>query len=313
MSEPVTLTEAPKPKEPEPPVAVKEPPRGKPAGLLWQLREGETFYQELIVTQKPTFGIQGLPVQLALQYRVVSRLTVQKAGADGSRVVQQKVESARLLQADELTQAAVAPLVAQLPGTTHTLHLNAKMEITQFEGGAARQPGLVQLAGGQGLHMASLLDRDGWKELLQLTFFQTDEPLRPRARWSKPLAHQWGPLGSWAGQVEYGYLGPQGELQKVGYGLRLAYKPPAGNAMLAGMRVTGAEFQPPEAGGFILFDPVRGKVVAAEERFRVRGLFNATLLGQATAIEVEEDQHFLVRIHDKRVPAQGGAGFSDSR
>ena len=50
----------------------------------------------------------------------------------------------------------------------------------------------------------------------------------------------------------------------------------------------------------LLFDAARGKVVSAEERFRVKGIINANLLGQNTTIEIVEDQHFSIRIHDKQ-------------
>ena len=82
--------------------------------LVWKLKEGDKFYQELIVTQKPNFSIGGLPITLLLQYRIISRFTVQKVNADGSLVVQQKVEKAKLLEADELTGAAVAEMVARI-------------------------------------------------------------------------------------------------------------------------------------------------------------------------------------------------------
>jgi hypothetical protein len=288
-----------KPKEKDPPaMEIMDPTRGP--RLVWTLKEGEAFYQEVIVTQEPNFRVQGLPVQLFLKYRVVSRFTVEKSNEDGSWVAQQKIETVKLLQADDLTQAAVAGLVAQLPGTTFTLHLSPKMEVTQFQAGAQAKPGVVPLAGGQGLQLASLLDRDGWKELAQLTFFHMDQPPKPKTRWTKPLTHQWGALGSWAGQVQYEYQGHQGDIHKVGYALQLKYKAPAKEAVLAGMQISGANFQPQQAGGLISFDAVRGKVVVAEERFRVKGVLNAMLLGQPTPIELDEDQHFLIRIHEKK-------------
>ena len=86
---------------------------------------------------------------------------------------------------------------------------------------------------------------------------------------------------------------------KIAYSLQLGYKAPAKGAAIAGMAVTGANFQPQEAGGILLFDTVRGRVVFAEERFRVKGVLAANLLGQNTVVEIDEDQHFLVRIHDK--------------
>jgi len=129
-----------------------------------------------------------------------------------------------------------------------------------------------------------------------------DQPLQGNARWSKPLTHHWGSLGSWAGQVQYAYLGQQGDTHKIASGLQLAYKAPAAGAAIGGMQIKGVQFQAPDAGGILLFDPVRGKVVAAEERFRVKGVLNTSLLGQNTAIEIDEDQHFLIRIHEKMVP-----------
>jgi hypothetical protein len=294
------VVEPPRPKEPPPlPMEVK-PPAPPPEGrlLVWRLKEGETFYQEVTVTQKPSFSVQGLPVQLVLRYQVVSRFTVRKINEDGSRVVEQKIESAKILEADDLTQAGVAGPVAALPGTTYTLHLSPKMDVTRFEGADA-QPGVKPLPGGQGMQMTSLVDRDGWKELAQMTFFQMDQPPTPKARWSKPLTHNWGALGSWAGQTQYEYLGRQGDVHKIGYALKLTYKAPAAGAVVGGMQITAANFQPQQAVGLLSFDAARGKVVVAEERFRVKGVLTASILGQQTAIEMEEDQHFLIRILEK--------------
>ena len=287
------------PVKPKDPVVEKKPiPVIEPLRLVWKLKQEEVFFQELIVTQKPTFKVQGLPVEAFLQYRIVSRFTVTKRNDDGSLVVEQKIESAKLLQADDMTRPSIEPMVAKMPGTVYTMQLSPKMDVTKFEGGAA--PKVMQL-GGFGGQMTSLVDRDGWKELNQATFFQMNDPPKLNARWSKPLTHAWGSLGSWNGQTHYQYLGKEKDLHKVSYGLQLVYKAPqAGGIGL--MTVNSANFQAPTAGGVILFDPARGRVIAAEERFRVKGLINVNLLGQNTGVEIDEDQHFLIRIHDKLDP-----------
>ena len=285
-----------------PPKATAVVPEKKPANLLeplrliWKLKEADTFYQELIVTQRPTFKVQGLPIESLLQYRVVSRFDVQKRNDDGSLVVQQKIESAKLLQADDLSKATIMGAVAQMPGTIYTLQLSPKMDVTQFQAGADIK--VQPVAGGQGMQMASLLDRDGWKELVQATFFQMEQPLKANARWAKPMTHAWGALGSWSGKVNYAYAGPQDKLHKITYTLQLKHQAKKGG-QIGGMAINGANFQAQEAAGVLLFDAERGKVVAAEERFRVKGVVNANLLGQNTLIEISEDQHFLIRIHDK--------------
>lgn len=308
---PKLVMEAPTPKE-QPPKVVVEPvvkaidlPAGekKPANLIeplklvWKLKAEEVLFQELIVTQKPTYKLQGLQVAAFLQYRIVSRFTVKERKADGSLIVEQKVESVKLLQADDLTKPSVEPAVAKMPGTTYTLTLSPKMDVTKFEGGPGDAK-VMQVGGGLGMQMTSLIDRDGWKELDQSTFFQMNEPLKANARWSKPLDHSWGPMGSWKGQTHYQYAGQEKDLHKITYGLQLAYKAPKAGA--AGpTTVNSANFQAPVAGGALIFDAARGRVIAAEERFRVKGLINVNLLGQNTGVEIDEDQHFLIRIHDK--------------
>lgn len=306
-----------KPKEVIQPVKVKEPPKPiiepikpkpiekqpdliEPLKLVWRLREGEVFFQEVTVTQKPTFKVQGLPVAMLVQYAVYSRFTVKKQHEDGSLVVEQKIENTKFMKADDLSKQAIVASLLQLGGTVYTIELSPKMDVTKFEGGA-KDPqfkGLDLGGGGFGMQMSSLIDRDGWKELAQATFFQLDQTPKAKMRWSKPMTHNWGGLGSWQGQIHYQYIGQEKDLHRIVYGLQLAYKAPNGGG-LGMMKVNNANFQPQQAEGQLLFDSARGKVVSAEERFRVRGVLNANLLGQNTLVEIDEDQHFLIRIHDK--------------
>lgn len=285
-----------------PKIVEKKPNVMEPLRLVWKLKEGDAFYQELMVAQKPTFKVQGLAIASMLQYHIVSRFTVKKAHADGSLSVEQKIESAKLVLADDLTKPAVAGAIAKMPGTAYRIELSPTMDVTKLDGAVGNpKVGALDFGGAMGLQMTSLIDRDGWKELAQSTFFQMDKPLKLKDRWSKPMTHNWGALGTWNGQIHYLYLGKQENFHKVGYALQLAYKSPTAGAVGL-LNVNGATFQPPFAEGMLLFDAVKGKVVAAEERFRVRGVVNINLLGQNTPIEIDEDQYFMIRIHDKALP-----------
>ena len=220
---------------------------GEPIRLAWKLQPGDKFYQELRVVQKPSFNIQGLPFTSSLQYSVLSSFTVDKADAD-IIVVEQKIESAKLLEADTLTQGLLAPAVVKMPGTTFTIHLNRHMEVTKFAGGAAKvQMAMPNLLGGQGLQLASLLDQDGWKEMAQATFFQPNRTLKAGAKWVRPMTHNWGPLGSWTGEVHYVYAGSKKSLHTIDYGLKLVYRPPQAGGGLP-IPISGANFQAQEAG-----------------------------------------------------------------
>jgi hypothetical protein len=177
------------------------------------------------------------------------------------------------------------------------------MTVTKFDG-AKDNPRInnVQLAGmGAGMQMSSLIDRDGWKELAQATFFQFDQTPTVNQRWTKPMTHNWGAMGSWHGRIHYLYVGQDKTQHVIRYGLDLAYKAPAvaPGAGLAGMKVNAADFKPQLANGMLRFDAAKGRVVYAEEVFHVRGVLNANLLGQNQIVEIDEQQHFVIRIHDK--------------
>ena len=265
-----------------------------PLILEWKLKQGDVFFQELKVVQKPTYSILGVFFNSSLQYTVLSRFTVEKAGPEGLQV-KQKVEAAQLVQADALTQGILAPAVLKLPGTTFTIHLNPRMEVTKFIAGA-KPFEMANLLGGQGLQLASLLDQDGWKELAELTFFQPNRALERNAKWSRKMTHNWGALGSWAGQIHYVYNGKEKGIHKVAYGLDMVYKAPKGGGMLP---INNAAFKPHIAGGLIHFDAERGKVLEAQERFHVRGRLTLNLLGQNSPVEIDEDQLFYIRIWER--------------
>jgi hypothetical protein len=265
-----------------------------PLVLEWKLKQGDVFFQELKVIQKPTYSILGVFFNTSLQYTVLSRFTVEKAGPEGMQV-KQKVEGAQLVQADALTQGILAPAVLKLPGTTFTIHLNPRMEATKFVAGA-KPFQMANLLSAQGLQLTSLLDQDGWKELAELTFFQPNRPLERNAKWSRKMTHNWGALGSWAGQIHYVYNGKEKGIHKVAYGLDMVYQAPKAGGMLP---INNAVFKPQIAGGMIHFDAERGKVLEAQERFHVRGRLTLNLLGQNSPVEIDEDQLFYIRIWER--------------
>ncbi len=212
------------------PVLIEEKKPAVPAALpKGPFQAGDTFLQDVRVTQKSRFLVQGIAVATLLQYRIVSRYTVEKVNVDGGLSVKQKIESATLLQADELTQGLLAGPVTQLPGTAFTLEVSPRGEVTRFaSAGGLPPPRVAGLPGGLGVQMASLLDADGWKELGQATFYQPEDRAKA-GRWKRPLTHNWGPLGNWAGDMTFAYPGPgKAEQVKVPYTLKITYRSPKG-------------------------------------------------------------------------------------
>jgi hypothetical protein len=272
---------------------------------------GDEFFQQLQVGQQSRFQIQGLNLQTQLQYSVLSRFTILKVMPGGGMEVKQKIEAVQF-QADELSKPLVAQAAQKLQGAVFSITLNAAREVTQLQG-VPENPVIAPqpLAGGQGFQMislldqdGSLLDQDGWKEMIEATFFVPPEPPHPKAQWAKKMTHSWGPLGQWAGQVFYTPTAKKDDLVRIDYLYQMKYFPPAAKPAGLPFDLAGANFQPVQARGSLLYDTTRGKVLAIEEVFQVKGALSIALLGAKTPVLLEEDQAFVVEILDQN-PLKG--------
>jgi hypothetical protein len=274
-------------------VCGQTPSQNQPAGT-----PGKLLYQEVIVAQKSACRVQGLDSRFDLRYAVLSSLTIHERNNRGLDV-EQKVEAAKLLQADEATQALFSNLLQKLTGTKFTMGFSPERELIRFEGAKDR----VQAAGGpavgQAILLASLIDRDGWKELARYSFFQPHKPLRPGARWEQSVTHSWGFLGNWTGQVSFKYAGQEGDLQRFPYTFKLTYVPPKPEARDLLFPVSRASFKHGEAGGTIYFDPGKRQVSRVEERFHVKGQMSIEVLGQSLPVDLDEEQSFQVRLLER--------------
>jgi hypothetical protein len=303
--QPVTLPSGSPPLSPRPelgsfplppPAPAAVPPRGP------GLQEGDVFWQEVLISRVSQYRVLGADLAQNVQYLLVSRFRVTKKEADGSLKVQQKVESVRLDAADRAMQAQLNDLLQKTRGATFELTLNPRREVVAFKGGpealkvfTGKNP-----LGGQTFLLWSFLDLDGWKELAEVSFFRPQEPVRKGDRWARPMTHSWGPLGHWTGKVGFQHLGRQEGVERYDYALDLAYRPPAAGAG-GGLpfEIGRSDFRIQTARGAIGFDPQRGRVVLAEERFHVRGALAVSALGVDTLVEMDEAQLFRLRLHDR--------------
>jgi hypothetical protein len=279
------------------PKAILEVVKRKPG-----LKKGDRFYQEVVFGRASTFRVLGADIGNQSQYAFLSSFTVEESAEEGPRVVTQKVEAVRLTQADPAQQVRLNALLQKTRGATFRITLGPGGEVVKFEG---EQTPLALARGGAltgelAFLLQSTLDLDGWKELAQLTFFRPPKESSTDGRWRRRMAHNWGPLGAWLGEVVYAPAGKVADLDRYDYLLALHYLPPRGGGLP--FQVARSEFRLLPSGGSIAFDAARGRVAAAEERFRVRGVLAVMALGVASVVEMEEAQHFRLRILDARPP-----------
>jgi hypothetical protein len=269
-------------------------------------RPPKKLYQEVIVAHASKYQIQGLDAATTFRYRVLSSLEFSPGEGGAHRRVVQTVEAASLLEGDAAARGLIAPLVNRLVGTKFQIDLDRDGRVAKLEGDRLNQRVAAgpDLLGGQGLVLASLIDRDGWKEISELTFFQPQAPWQPGRAWQRDVAHSWGPLGRWNGPADFLYAGKQDGLDRVTYRMALKHSPPAkadGNALP--FELANVAFKHDQAGGALFYDPEKRRVARAEETFHVRGSMEAVVLGQRLPLALDERQQFLIRVYES--PGEG--------
>ncbi len=290
------------PQSTAPPLDDPPPPRAEKNGVAKPLppAPAEEFFQHLVVGRVSRYRILELDMGQDVQYVLVSRFRIGKKNEDGSMVVEQKVEGVRLSNADPALQVKLNEMLQKTKGASFTMTLNADREVTKFEGGtqAFKVFDAGNPLGGPSFLLWSFMDRDGWKELAQLSFFQPPNDVRRGQRWDRAMKHSWGPLGAWDGKMHFQATGKQREMERYDYALDLAYRPPTKRGGLP-FEIGQSRFQIQAARGAIAYDPKRGRVAAAEERFHVRGMLAVSFAGIDSAVQMDEMQLFQLRIVDK--------------
>ena len=283
-------------------VTADPPPRAgkldaRPAG---RFAVGDEREQAVAVSRRSTYQFAGTTLTQTARYAVTSRLVVTAVTADGGATVRQTVTAADLLAADDTLRPQLADALKQLVGTAFELTVSPAGEATAVAGlndplRVRQQNGLDGLS----VRVGAVLDADAWKELAGLTLFAPEAGGKP---WGRPVAHDWGPLGGWAGRTTFAPKGKAGDAERYDFAHALSYRPPAGGGAGLPVRLVEPRFEVVAAGGVIRYDPRAGRVTAADELFRVRGAATVVLAGQAVRVEMEEEQGFEVRV---RQPLDG--------
>jgi hypothetical protein len=188
-----------------------------------------------------------------------------------------------------------------LIGWQFTFQVNRRGDITEWKGGppAGRRAAKVERGAEAGFMVTSVMDEDGWKEMAQLSFFVPEEQTAGSQTWVRKMTHDFGPLGSWEGETHYTPKEGAANPLQIDYVHRMTYKPPAKGIGGLPFTITEATFKPEIAAGMFQYDKQAGRVLQVQERFLVKGALSTELLGQAAAVEMEEDQLITVRMLEK--------------
>ena len=274
-----------------------------PASQAALSQKTQTLYQEVDVQRAPKFTVEGFPLPAQeLRYQLLSELQVGEPDQSGNRSVEQRVIDTKLVLTDELSRPTIEPSLQSIKGMVFSYKLNRGGEVIEMAAGPldAIKAGKIEPKGGKGFLVSSVMDEGGWKELAQLSFFVPDEQASGNQVMKRQMTHDFGPLGSWSGETSLVRKATQKGIQRIDYSHKLTYKPPdkAGGGDLP-FAIKTANLKPEVAGGSIAFDTKLRRVVAAEDRFLVKGEVSAEVAGQAATVQLQEEQVIALRIVDQ--------------
>ena len=306
----VVVPEAPvvEPSSPEPttsaPTATAPPTSAPktttPASQTTAEQTTPSLFQELDIHRMPKLGMLGTVTVQDLRYQMLSELKAAEPDAEGTLSVEQVVLETRLVKSDELSRAMFESSLAALKGWQFSYKLNSRRMITEWKAAPpdGRKAAVVDLKGGKGFLVTSVMDDDGWKELAQHTFF-APAPGSNSQGWRRPMQHNFGPLGSWYGETVFTPQKKREGIQQFGFVHKMEYRPAEKDLGELPFKIERAMLKPEAAGGTIEYDTQLKRVRSAQEGFLVRGGLAVSMLGQSVEVEVEEQQVISLRIHDQ--------------
>ena len=262
--------------------------------------QARMLYQELDVIRKPQFAILGEVKEQDLHYQIVSELRVApRAGREGSLAVEQTIYDTRLVMADELSKASFTDSLAAMKGQRIRFNVNERGDVSDFVADSKERPKsvAVDLTGGRGFLVTSVMDADGWKEIAEWSFFVPAED--GKREWTRRMMHDFAPLGSWYGDTRFRRGDSQGGVMRIDFAHAMTFSPTAGGIAGLPFAVAKVAFKSEVADGAIEYDSYNKRVRKVQERFLVRGTLGAELFGETAGIEISESQLLTVKLYDK--------------
>jgi hypothetical protein len=262
--------------------------------------QAKMLYQELDVIRKPQFAILGEVKEQDLHYQIVSELRIApREGRGGSLAVEQTIYDTRLVMADDLSKASFTDSLAAMKGKRIRFNVSERGDVSDLVADTKERPKsvAVDLTGGRGFLVTSVMDVDGWKEIAEWSFFVPAQD--GKREWTRRMMHDFAPLGSWYGDTRFRCGESQGGVMRIDFAHAMTFSPTAGGIGGLPFGVAKVAFKSEVADGAIEYDSYNKRVRKVQERFVVRGTLGAELFGETAGIEISESQLLTVKLYDK--------------
>ncbi len=262
----------------------------------------ETFYQQVEIQRLPRFSLQGMFIQQQIRYRILSTFELHAPDSKGHRIAKQTISDTALIEADPLSKATFEQSLIAMRGLTITYELDKFSRVVSMDDQPDNTKTIeVDSPNSKGMLITNVIDKDGWRELAELTLFQPPTG-RSNRTFARKTTHDWGALGSWYGKTDFISKAGGRNRRRFSYKHDLEYRPPDVKADAQPnplpFTINQANFRTYEASGEILYDTKDKFVTFVREVFHAKG--SISLLEAATKVDLEERQVFTIEVTRQR-------------
>lgn len=256
--------------------------------LRWQFKTGDVFFNEVRQNTQTIITVRDQVQPQELKQTVLCRYTVKDVRADGTVVLERRVENVTFENDKGLPD--VERIAKLMKGMTFSLTLDPrKHQIIKLEGYDDFIGRLAQLDEDAAKAMRAMLPVEAISASIEADFFHTpDQAVKKGDGWTRRFRMPMGPLGNLTGQNTYTYADetftdPKDEdakqpRQRFTFSTAAKLEPPsADQATPGGLQFSNANLKIEEARGTVLFDASKGRVVKAATTMK----FTVTLTAEA--------------------------------
>ncbi len=281
--------------------------------MEWKLKEGDKFYLETVSTFKQVMRTLGRELKQDLEQTTVFGVTVTKKDADGSFVLEQKIEALMIKNAAGTAGGTDDKFNQQLIGAVFKVTVSPKGEVTKFEGYDDLVKKVVgDDAAARKVFQAIMPEEYSKRSAAEAFAFLPDKPVKTADNWERKLETSLGPLGSFSSKRTYTYEGRETaegkDLEKITFTAATTYNPPtppkSGEPPAFAFQVDKGDLKVEDYKGTVWFDAAAGRLARSEWSMRVRGTVVITVSGTKIDTEAQQDQTVKIRLLDKNPAAK---------
>lgn len=271
--------------------------------LAWKLEAGDRFALEETVQARQTIKVMNAETRQDLDQTRHSRITVLKKNADGTLVLEQKIEKIKLRHSGDGPDANTKVL-KQLEGASFWFHLDAKGRIGRIEGYDTLVKQLAKDNRADAKLIRAVLTEESFKGGLETWLgFLPAEPVGKGKTWKHKSSLPLGPLGAMALDNSYTLtdFDKKTQVAKISLAGIGTYQPPSNDSDLP-LKIGAGSLRLAKYAGAITFNADKGRLIDLNIQLSLQGKLTAAIRDVNMEMELTQEQTLTLKCDWQRKP-----------